>query len=162
MSAIKQDHRKVLIGKVNYREYKRSDERFAANGVDRVFRKRIAFRDEKELRLLARQELNDLDLEVSETGDIDIELEADPGFNLKVDPEDLIERIILPPDINGCQLTQIVQLMEYHDITAEIWRSMLDVSPGTTAPIQVTGDDAGEIARDDMRHARLVDKSEYR
>ncbi len=107
MSAIKQDHRKVLIGKVNYREYKRSDERFAANGVDRVFRKRIAFRDEKELRLLARQELNDLDLEVSETKDIDMELEADSGFNLKVDPEALIERIILPPDINNRQLTHV-------------------------------------------------------
>ena len=103
-----------------------------------------------------------MDLEVSETGDIDMQLEAAPGFNLKVDSEDLIERIILPPDINDRQLTQVVQLMEYHDITAEIWRSMLDVSPGTTASIQVTGDDAGEIARDDMRHARLVDKSEYR
>ncbi|MFC7164827.1 hypothetical protein [Halospeciosus flavus] len=99
---------------------------------------------------------------MSETGDIDMKLEADPGFNLKVDPEDLIERIILPPDINNRQLTQVVQLMEYHDITAEIWRSMLDVSPGTTAPIQVTGDDAGKVARDDMRHARLVDKSKYR
>lgn len=161
-SAMEGADREVLIGKVNYREYKGSDERFAANGVDRVFHKRIAFGDEKELRLLTRQQLNDLDLEVSETGDIDMELEADPGFNLKVDPEDLIERIILPPDINDRQLTQVVQLMEYHDITAEIWRSMLDVSPGTTAPIQVTGDDAGKIARDDMRHARLVDKSEYK
>jgi hypothetical protein len=161
-SAMEQAHREVLIGKVNYREYKGSDERFAANGVDRVFHKRIAFGDEKELRLLARQELNDMDLEVSETGGIDMELKAAPGFNLKVDPEDLIERIILPPDINDRQLTQVVQLMEYHDITAEIWRSMLDVSPSTTAPIQVTGDDAGKIARDDMRHARLVDKSEYR
>jgi len=161
-SAMEQAHREVLIGKVNYREYKGSDERFAANGVDRVFHKRIAFGDEKELRLLARQELNDMDLEVSETGDIDMELEADPGFNLEVDPEDLIERIILPRNINDRQLTQVVQLMEYHDITAEIWRSMLDVSPGTTAPMQVTGDDAGKIARDDMRHARLVDKSEYR
>jgi len=28
--------------------------------------------------------------------------------------------------------------MEYHDITAEIWRSMLDVSPSTTAE-SVTG-----------------------
>lgn len=155
-------HREVLTGKVNYREYKGSDERFAANGVDRVFHKRIAFGDEKELRLLARQELNNLDLEVSETGDIDIEVDADPGFNLKVNPGDLIERIILPPEINDRQLTQVVQLMEYHDITAEIWRSMLDVSPGTTAPIQVTGDDAGKIARDDMKRARLVDKSRYR
>ena len=161
-SAMERTHREVLTGKVNYREYKGSDERFAANGVDRVFHKRIAFGDEKELRLLARQELNNLDLEVSETGDIDIEVDADPGFNLKVDPGDLIERIILPPEINDRQLTQVVQLMEYHDITAEIWRSMLDVSPGTTAPIQVTGDDAGKIARDDMKRARLVDKSRYR
>jgi len=114
------------------------------------------------LRLLARQQLNDLDLEVREAGDIDIELEADPGFSLKVDPDDLIKRIILPPDINDRQLTQVIILMEYHDITAEIWRSMLDVSPGTTALIQVTGDDAGKIARDDMRYARLVDKSKYR
>lgn len=161
-SAMERADREVLIGKVNYREYKGSDERFAANGVDRVFHKRIAFGDEKELRLLARQRLNDMDLEVSETGNIDMELKTDPGFNLKVDPENLIERIVLPPDINDRQLTQVVQLMEYHDITAEIWRSMLDVSPGTTAPIQVTGDDAGEIARDGMRHARLVDKSKYR
>jgi hypothetical protein len=161
-SAMERADREVLIGKVNYRKYKGGDERFAANGVDRVFHKRVAFGDEKELRLLARQQLNDLDLEVSETGEIDIELEADPGFNLKVDPEDLIDRIILPPDINDRQLTQVVQLMEYHNITAEIWRSMLDVSPGTTAPIQVTGDDAGEIAQDDMRRARLVDKSKYR
>ncbi|WP_302082950.1 hypothetical protein [Salinibaculum rarum] len=135
---------------------KGSNERFAANGVDRVFHKRIAFGDEKELRLLARQELNNMDLEVSETGDIDMELKADPGFNLEVDPEDLIERIILPPDINDRQLTQVVQLMEYHDITAEIWRSMLDVSPGMSAPIQVTGDEAGEIARDDMKAPGLL------
>ena len=38
---------------------------------------------------------------------------------------------------------------------------MLDVSPGTMAPIQVTGDDAGKITREDLRHARLVDKSKY-
>jgi regulator of RNase E activity RraB len=152
----------VLIGKVNYRGYKGSDGRFAANGVDRVFHKRIAFGDEKELRLLARHQLNDLDMEVSETGDIDMELEADSGFNLKVAPDDLIKRIILPPDVNERQLTQVVQLMEYHDITADIWRSMLDVSPDTTAPIQVTGDDAGRIARDNMEHARLVDKSKYK
>lgn len=152
----------MLIGKVNYRGYKGSDGRFAANGVDRVFHKRIAFGDEKELRLLARHQLNDLDMEVSETGDIDMELEADSGFNLKVAPDDLIKRIILPPDVNERQLTQVVQLMEYHDITADIWRSMLDVSPDTTAPIQVTGDDAGRIARDNMEHARLVDKSKYK
>ena len=36
-----------------------------------------------------------------------MELEADSGFNLKVDPEALIERIILPPDINNRQLTHV-------------------------------------------------------
>jgi len=29
-----------------------------------------------------------------------MELKADPSFNLKVDPEDLIVRSFLPPDIN--------------------------------------------------------------
>jgi hypothetical protein len=58
-SAVQNANRDILMGKLNYRNYKGTRERFASGSVDRVFHKRFAFEDEREFRLLARQKIND-------------------------------------------------------------------------------------------------------
>jgi hypothetical protein len=126
-----------------------------------VFHKRFAFDDEQELRLLARQQINDLNVELSEGKSFDVKISSDIGFSIEINPNELINKVILPPGVNDREISRVVRLMDYHNVDAEVWRSILDVSPGATAPQRVTGEDAGEITRDDMRHMRVIDKSKY-
>lgn len=159
---IREADRDILLGKVDYRRYKGSTEQFARDSIDRVFHKRFAFDDEQELRLLARQQVNDIAVNKGQGRSFDIEINADNGFRVNVNADELIEKVILPPNVKDREISRVVQLMEYHEIDAEVWRSILDVSPGTTAPQKVTGENAGEITRDDMKHVRVVDKSIYK
>jgi hypothetical protein len=154
--------RDVLIGKVNYKQYTGSTEPFARDSIDRMFHKRTAFGDEQELRLLARQRLDEFGVELGDGKRFDVDIDAEPGFNLSVDPDELVDKIILPPETNDREITKIVHLMDHQGLEAEVWRSRLEVSAQATAPTRVTGDDEGEIVRDDMGRVRRIDKSKYR
>jgi hypothetical protein len=157
-SALNNVDRDVLIGKMNYRRYKGSDETFGKNPVKRVFHKRFAFDDEKELRLLSRKKINDISIKQKRNKKFDVEFDADIGFNLDINPNDLISRVILPPGVNNREISRVVNIIEYHDIDAEVWRSILDVDPKATAPVDAS---SGEVVRDDMKRQRIIDKSEY-
>lgn len=151
----------ILIGKVRYKQYKGTRERHSTGDVERVFTKRFAFEDEQELRLVMRRRVNDFELTLNGR-QFSVDLAASPGIQVDIDPNELIDRLILPPGASDRDITRIVQIAEYHGIDAEILRSHLDISPGRTASVHVDGDNAGEIADEDMTRARSIDKSEYK
>lgn len=160
-SAMESADQDILIGKVDYKNYKGTRERFASDSIGRVFHKRFAFEDEQELRLLARQRINDHSVNWKGSKKFDVSIDADPGFNVTIDPDDLIEKVILPPSINERQITEVINLMDYHGISAEVWKSVLDVHPWSTAPVRVTGPNRGEVTRSDMKQDRKINKSNY-
>ena len=151
----------VLIGGVNYREYKGSKDQFARDTISRIFHKRFAFADEQELRLLTRQKLNDFSV-ITDGKNFEVEIDAVPGFNVEIDARNLIDKVILPPKASDRVITQVAHLMEYNNIDAELWRSMLDVAPNSTAPVSVQGPNKGKVTQSDMRHRRIVNKSNYK
>lgn len=160
-SILEDTDRDVLLGKVNYKRYKGSTEQFAADVIDRIFHKRHAFGDEQELRLLARKQIQGFNVNYKGGKKFEVDIEAEPGFNLQVDPNELIEKIILPPGVSERHISQVIHLLDYHGVEAEVWRSILDVNHKTTAPQKVTGEDAGKITREDMKGVRIVDQSKY-
>jgi len=150
-----------LFGKINYKKYKGSTEPFARDYVDRVFYKRFAFDDEQELRILTRQEIDNYDVILDEGKNFHLDIEASTGFNVNIDINDLVDKVILPPGINNRGISQVVHIVEQHDIDAEIWKSIIDVPPRRTATVAVEGENRGEVTDDSLRRARIIDKSEY-
>lgn len=88
--------REFLFGKVNYKDYKGGTEPFARDYVDRVFYKRFAFADEQELRILTRREIDGYDVVLDEGKDFHLDIDATTGFNVSIDANNLINKVILP------------------------------------------------------------------
>ena len=150
----------IVIGKVKYKQYKGTRERHSTGDLERAFTKRFAFEDEQELRLLMRRQVDDFDLTLDRR-QFSVHLTASPGVTLEIDSNELIDKFILPPNASDRDISRVVQIADYHGLDAEIWRSRLDVPPGRTAGVHVGGDDAGEIADEEMRSARIIDKTDY-
>lgn len=160
-SQVGNSSKKVAIGRVMYRQYRGTRDQIKGDSIARFFRKRDGFEDEKELRLLTRKRLNKCSVELGSGKSFSISISADPGFNLEIDANELIDKVIIRPGAPDREISEVVQLCDRQDLDAEIWRSRLDVSPDRTAPIRVAGEREGEVVQEELADERRINKSEF-
>jgi hypothetical protein len=145
ISVIEGVDRDVVIGKVNYRDYRGRRDKLGDDQEDlpsdhhllRVFHKRKGFQDEQELRLVTREQVEDIEYDCNEGKNFSITVSAKPGLNVEVNPLDLIDRIILSPETSGWVIDTLTERLNMEGLDVDLLRSYLDIDPYKIPPERV-------------------------
>lgn len=127
---------KVQIGRVEYVDYEGSPIPGSMLSFARYFHKRNAFEDEREFRAVFEDQraylpdhggLDSTELHALVTGQ---ELRAaEPGQYVGIDPDELIDAVLLEPNASDALERLVGLLLDEHGVDATVRRSRLDETP---------------------------------
>lgn len=160
LTVIEDTEQKIVVGKVNYEEYRGGRDRFANDHLARVFHKRKGFEDEQELRLVTREQVEDIDYDCNEGRNFSVDVSAKPGLNIEVNPSELIDGIILAPGTSDWVIDTITDRLNIEHLEVNLLRSYLDIDPYKIPPEQVESfmnSRRNELLDTDLEEYRRID-----